>query len=334
MSANSFAATQEELNLQSRCSKTDLSACENLTAYYAKTGQWENTIALGEALCAKDVMNGCTLAGTALLAKEKTKEGISLLTKSCDGFEPFACRSLSRLMKQPGDQVTSYMYSRRACYYGLSESCKTLKKPKETYSPKGLEFLKDVAKDCEDSKSSTCQTRLNSLKECNKILLEKDCLLIPGELSILFRAKLIQESAKLALMNIVASENALKMSSTQKRFSYDLKLVLKDRTPLPSYHYAFGFMKACTNKFEKSKGTESTSLALYKKSYSHLSSRTIKNIAAYFYKGKKDDCYDPKYGLEAYALGNLDPLNTARLDVWKTNGDGDIIQVQDGLPLP
>lgn len=330
----SFAATKEELVLQRDCSKNEVTACENLSTYYLKVENWDNAFAIGDALCNKDVMKGCTFAGTALLAKGKTREGFSYLTKSCDGFEPYACRSLARLMKQGKEDLASYMYSKRACYYGLSESCKNLKKPKETYSKKGLAFLKEVSLDCEDSNSSSCKSRLDTLQNCQKLLSEKDCLLIPGELSIYFRAKLIQKSATLALLNIVRSQNSLKNTSVQKKYSYDLKLVLQNQKPLPYYHYVFGFSKACTKKFEKTKKAESTSLAIYKNSYSLLSSRAIKNISAFFYKGKADDCYDPKFGHEAFAVASLDPLNSARLDIWKTNRDGNIIQILDGLPVP
>lgn len=331
ISLTAFASNDSELSLQKNCSKNDLASCETLSAYYLKVEKWDNAFLIGDALCNKDVTKGCTFAGTALLAKGKTKEGFRYLSKSCDGFEPYACRSLARLMKQGREELASYMYSKRACYYGLTESCKNLKKPKETYSKKGLEFLKEVSVDCDDSASSSCKSRLDILQNCQKHLSEKDCLLIPGELSILFRAKLLQKSATLALMNIVKSENVLK--EKLKRYSYDLKLVLQDQKPLRSYYYVFGFSKACTKRFEGKKA-ESTSLAIYKDSYSLLSSRVIKNISAFFYKGKPADCYDPKFGHEAFAVASLDPLNSARLDIWKTNRDGNIIHLQNGLPVP
>ncbi len=320
-----------ELVLQKNCANNDLAACENLSAYYLKVENWDNAFLIGDALCNKDVTKGCTFAGTALLAKGKTKEGLHFLSKSCDGFEPYACRSLARFMKQGKDELASYMYSKRACYYGLDESCKNLKKPKETYTKKGLDYLKEVTIDCDDSSTSACQSRLEILQSCPKHLSEKDCLLIPGELSILFRAKLLQKSATLSLMNIVKSQNLIKEKA--KKYSYDLKLVLKDQKALRSYFYVFGFSQACTKKFE-GKRAESTSLAIYKDSYTLLSTRVIKNISSFFQKGKQDDCYDPKIGHEAFAVANLDPLNSARLDIWKTNRDGDIIHFQNGLPLP
>lgn len=272
-----------EIELQKSCSKNELGACENLSAYYLKVENWDNAFLIGDALCNKEVTKGCTFAGTALLAKGKTKEGFQLLSKSCDGFEPYACRSLARLMKQGKEKLVSYMYSKRACYYGLKESCKNLKKPKETYSKKGLDYLKEVAIDCDDSSTSACQSRLEILQNCQKHLPEKDCLLIPGELSILFRAKLLQKSATLALMTIVKSQNLLKEKT--KKYSYDLKLVLKDQKALRSYFYVFGFSQACTKKFE-GKRAESTSLAIYKDSYTLLSTRVKKKYFCFFSKGK------------------------------------------------
>jgi len=325
------ARASSEIELQKSCSQNNLTACENLSAYYLEAKNWDNAFLIGNALCNKDVTKGCTFAGTALLAKGKTKEGFHFLSKSCDGFEPYACRSLARLMKQGKDELTSYMYTKRACHYGLNESCKNLKRPKETYGQKGVDYLKEVTTNCDDSSTSACQSRLEILQNCQKHLSEKDCLLLPGELSILFRAKLLQKSATLALMTIVKSQNLLKEKT--KKYSYDLNFVLKDQKPLKSYFYVFGFSKACTKKFE-SKKAESTSLAIYKDSYSLLTTRVIKNISAFFYKGKQDDCYDSKIGYEAFAAASLDPLNPAKLDIWKTNRDGDIIHLQNGLPVP
>jgi hypothetical protein len=335
ISSFALAASPEEIALQKSCSNSDLMACEGLTAFYIKNEKWDNAYVLGEALCSKEVMKGCTFAGTALLAKGNSKEGVYFLTKACDGFEPYACRSLARLMKTQNRQdLVTYMYNKRACYYGLNESCKNLKKPKDTYSPKGIEFMKEVAFDCEDSNSPLCQSRLKTLDNCSKILSEDDCLLIPGELSIYFRAMLIQESAKLTLKNIVDSQNVLKENPKQKRYTYDLKQLLKDHKSSSAYIYVFGFQKVCTKKYERAKDAESTSLALYKDSYSTLSSRTKTNIAAFYYKGKADECYDPQFGYESFAVANLDPLNPARLDIWKTNRDGNMVHIQNGLPLP
>jgi hypothetical protein len=330
-SVSTFAAN-EEIVLQQQCSKGDLYACENLTAFYVKESKWENAFSLGEALCKRDVMKGCTFAGTAKLATGNAKDGVSFLTKSCDGFEPYACRSMARLMKQNKQELLSYMFNKRACHYGLDENCRNLKVPKTTYSQKGKDFLKKIFEECDDPKSSRCQESLKTLENCSQILEANDCLLIPGELSIYFKSKLFQESAKLELLNLVADQNALRKLPTQKRYSYDLKLLMKGKKVRSSYTYVFGFSKACTKKFERARDAESTSLALYKNSYADVSNRTKQNIAAFFYKGKAEDCYDPAFAYEAFAVANLDPENPARLDIWKINKDGNLVQLQNGLP--
>lgn len=327
-SSFSFASDQEALLIQ-KCKQSDFIACENLTALYVKTSKWDNAVSIGEALCKREVMKGCTYAGSAKLALGKAKDGIELLTKSCDGFEPYACRSLSRIMKKNTEDLSAYMFQRRACHYGLDESCKNLKTPKETYSSKGKEYLKKTFEDCDDTGASLCQEKLNALTSCTKILTDKDCSLIPGELSIFFRAKLIQKSAKAVLLNLIPLQNDLKLK--QKRFSYDLKLLLKDKKVKSSY--VFGFSKSCTKKFE-SKSAASTSLALYEEFYQDVPTRAKKNISSFFYQGKINDCYDSKFGYEAFALANLDPQNPARLDIWKINQDGNLIHHQNGLPVP
>lgn len=330
-SAQTTDKTEE--HLRAACSKSDLSACENLSAYYIKTSNWENAYLLGEVLCKKDRVMGCTFAGTALLAQEKIKEGTGFLSKACDQFEPYACRSLSRLMRKTRQELMTYMYSKRACHYGLASSCKDVKKPKTTYSPAGLKFLTDVALDCTDSQSLACKGHLLKLEDCSVSLSSEDCQLLPGELSIYFRAKLMQSEAKLSLMTVVASEKAFKETSKTKSYSYDLREVLKDYSPAEKYHYVFGFMRTCNKKFVKNNGPYETH-ALFRKSYQEVSSRTIRNINAYFSKGKESDCHNPAYGYEAFAVANLDPLNPSRLDIWKINPDSDLIPIQDGLPLP
>lgn len=324
----SFSSDDEVLLIQ-KCKQSDFIACEKLTAFYVKTSKWENAVSIGEALCKKEVMKGCTYSGTAKLALGKAKEGLELLIKSCDGFEPYACRSLSRIMKKNREDLSAYMFGRRACHYGLEESCKNLKTPKETYSSKGKEYLKKVFEDCDDTGASLCKEKLSTLSNCTQFLTEKDCSLIPGELSIFFRAKLIQKSAKAALLNVVPLQNDFKLK--HKRFSYDLKNLLKDKKVKSTY--VFGFSKACTKKFE-SKSAASTSLAMYDEFYQEMSSRTKKNISSFFFQGRVVDCYDPKFGYEAFALANLDPQNPARLDVWKMNQDGNLIHQQNGLPVP
>lgn len=313
------------------CSGTDLKACETLTASFIKSAEWGNARALGEALCKKDIVKGCTYAGTAAIALGKTKVGVDFLAKGCDGFEPYACLSLSDLMKQTGDDKMPYMYQKRACYFGLSESCKKLNRPKNLYSQGGEIFLKSVLKDCDVTTSESCKGHLKSLASCPAPLTKDDCFLIPGDLSITFRAKLIQEVAKLLLLNILASEKLQKENTKIGRYSYDLGVLMKDHKPQATYHYAFGFQRSCTIKFER-KNAPNSSLGLYKKAYETLSSRTKRNISAFFDKEKASDCYDPKIGFEAFAAANLDPMNPARLDLWKINRDGNIIQIQNGLP--
>lgn len=319
--------------LKGLCSKADFDACEKLTAYYVKTSSWDNALMLAEVLCKKERVLGCTFAGTALLAKGKSKEGLSYLTRACDAFEPYACRSLARLMKQNKNELMSYMYSKRSCHYGLDEACKSVKEPKLTYSKDGQNFFKELTKDCEDSQSSTCLAQLKKTETCSRPLTKEDCLLLPGDLSVHFRAKLMQAEAKLSLMTVVASEKALKENSKSKIYSYDLAEVLREYKPLAGYRYVFGFMSACSKKFGNHKKNDN-SLGLFRDSYKEMSSRTIANIESYFAKAKASDCYDPAHGFEAFAVASLDLLNPQRLDVWKINRDSDIIHVQDGLPLP
>ena len=61
-------ASQEETGLQKACAKNELTACENLSGYYLKVEKWDNAFVIGEALCNKDIMKGCTFAGTFTLA--------------------------------------------------------------------------------------------------------------------------------------------------------------------------------------------------------------------------------------------------------------------------
>lgn len=335
LSSLTFGANEEAI-LQGECSKGTIPACEKLTAFYVKMEKWDNAYALGEALCKRDLMKGCTFAGTSLLAQGRAKEGVIYLQKSCDGFEPYACRSLARLMKQNKEELSAYMFTKRSCYYGLEESCKSLKTPKETYSAKGKEYLKKISENCDDTNSSMCKETIAKLEKCSDHFTVKDCQLLPGELSIYFRAKLLQGSAKIVLMNIITAQNATKMNpkAKNKRFSYDLNYLLKVYPAKYVFQYVFGFSKACTKKYEQDKKAESTSLAIFKDEYSIFSDRTKKNIAAFFYKGKAEDCYDPKFGYEAFAVSNLDPLTPARLDIWKINNDGNLVHVQNGLPLP
>jgi len=318
----------EEATLMKACSKHELLSCESLGAYYIKKENWEKSIILGEALCGRDMTLGCTYAGMAWLAKGKGREGNNFLTKACDKFEPFACRSLGRLMKTAGAEDLSHMYFKRACHYGLNEICSDLKKGKIIFTSFALDFLKKIKDDCSDTKLSSCSDRIKNLDSCSPPLTKHDCLLLPGFLSIYFRAKLMQSEAKFSLLSVVAAQKTLKNDPEIKRYSYDLEVVLKGYKPLNNYHYVFGFLKSCAGK------VKSMSLELFPESYLNLSKSIATNIRTYYSQGQKSECYDLSGGFGAYAVANLDPLNPSRLDVWKINQDGNLIQVKDGLPIP
>jgi hypothetical protein len=320
--------SQDEVSLMKGCSKNDIPACETLGAFYVKNEKWDKASILGKALCEKTSTLGCTYAGVSLLAQGKTKDGNNFLTKACDKFEPFACRSLGRLMKKVGEADLSHMYFRRACHYGLKDICSDLKKGKSIFSKGGLEFIKKLQEDCSDTKASSCSDRLASLDTCSTPLTKEDCVLLPGHLSIFFRAKLMQAEAKFSLLSIVAAQKLLKNDPKLKTYSYALDDVLKDYKPSMNYHYVFGFMKACA---KKAKGN---SLELFPQSYQNLDSRVESNIKSYFSKSKQGDCYNLTGGFEAYAVTNLDPLNSSSLDIWKIDQDGNLLQIKDGLPRP
>ncbi len=328
-----MASGQGESSLLQSCKKADLVACEKLGAFYLSKESWSNSYMIGEMLCGKDVVMGCTFAGTSLLNMSKTKEGMSFLNKACDLFEPHACRSLGRLMKTNKESALSYIYLKRACQYGLDESCRGLTKPKDLYSNAGKDYLKKLKTECADTSLSSCQDHLALLGGCKEPLKKDDCLVLPGELSIYFRGKLKQAEAALSLTSILAAQKLLKDAPQSKGYSYDLGVVLKTFKPLSHYEYVFGFMKACRKKYGEKKWI-TTSLELFPDSYKHLSRRVRANIIDYFEKGKQDDCYDPKGGFQAFAVGNLDEMNPRRLDVWRTNQDGNLMQVTDGLPEP
>lgn len=324
---------QSEAELMQSCRKANLIDCEKLGALYIANSQWEKAYMMGELLCGKDIPMGCTYAGTSLLAQKKVKEGTNFLNKACDRFEPYACRSMARLMKNSDEKLLSYMYFKRACQYGLKEACPKLSKPRTTYSKAGVDFLKKLPVSCADTSLSICQEHLALLNACKEPLTKEDCILLPGELSIYFRGKLQQTEASLSLTSLLAAQKAIKTAPNSAGYSYDLKLVLKNFKPLNSYNYVFGFMKACRKRFGQSSWV-TTSLELFPDSYKHLSSRVRANILDYFAKGKQTDCYDPKAGFEAFAVANLDAFNPRHLDVWKTNQDGNILNVMDGLPRP
>lgn len=93
-------------------------------------------------------------------------------------------------------------------------------------------------------------------------------------------------------------------------------------------------MKACTQMYQGTKGAQSTSLGLFESSYREMRPRSRRNIASFFNKQKGTNCYDPAYGFEAFAVASLDSANPSRLDIWKINRDGDLLQLQNGLPFP
>lgn len=322
---------QDEKSMLQACKKADFKSCEKLAAFYVSKESWSHAFLIGEMLCGKDIVMGCTFAGTSLLAQKKTKEGLSLLNKSCDRFEPYACRSLGRLMKGNGEKLLSYMYFKRACQYGQGEACRSLQLPKMTYSKHGLELLKKIYEKCVDTAMSACQEQLTLVGACSAPLTKDDCALMPGDLSIYFRAKLMQTEAALSLTTIIATQKVLKASPEHQSYSYDLAEVLKTFKPLARYHYVFGFMKACRNKYGKRKW-KTNSLELFPEAYQHLSSRVKANITEYFAKGKGEECYDPKGGFQVFAVGSLDALNPRKMDVWRSNQDGNLIQLTDGLP--
>jgi hypothetical protein len=322
-------AASKESELLKKCGPKDLDACLELTAQFIKSSRWSDAYAMGDALCKKDVLKGCTYAGTAAILKGSAKVGFDLLSKACDGFEPFACQSLADIAKKTHEEKMRYMYQKRACYNGLSESCKDLSKPTNLYSSHGQEFYKKILADCEITNSASCKAELQNLTKCPAPLTKEDCFLIPGDLSIVFRAKLIQDVGKLTLLKILAAQKNYK--ATKKRFTYDLSSLMHDKKEFLSSKYVFGFQVACTKKFENQKA-QSTSMGASPHTYQNLSDQTKRNILATFKKEKGDDCYDPSLGFEAYAVGKLDPLNPNEVDVWKINNNGDIIQIQNGLP--
>jgi hypothetical protein len=328
LSLKTFAASSEN-DLAKACVEKDLTSCLELTAKFMKVSRWGEAFALGDALCKKDVLMGCTYAGTAAIAKGSAKVGFELLSKACDGFEPFACRSLADIAKKNREDKMRYMYQKRACYYGLSESCKELNKPTGFYSLKGQDILKSILVDCENTNSSSCKAQLENLAKCPDPLTKEDCFFIPGDLSIVFRAKLIQDVAKLILIKVFAAQKIYKENT--KRFSYDLSALMQDKKDLTASKYVFGFQIACTKKYENKKA-QSTSLGVNPQGYQDFAANTKRSIMTFFKKEKDADCYDPRLSFDAFAVGKLDPLNPTELDIWKINRDGNIIHVQNGLP--
>ncbi|MES2526388.1 MAG: hypothetical protein V4598_04850 [Bdellovibrionota bacterium] len=311
------AISPQEKVLMDACQKREPNGCEQLGAYYLARENWDNSLLIGETLCKRDSVIGCTYAGTALLSKKKVKEGLTYLNQSCDKFEPFACRSLGRFLKKENGNL-SHLYFRRACHYGLTEVCRDLSKKKVLFTKMGEGFLKRLKEDCGDSTTSLCQDRLKEVTSCPGPLTKEDCLLMPGYLSIWFRAKMMQIQAKLALTTLLAEQKKL------KAFSNNLEEVLKDFKQ--DHHYIVGFKKVCAL------GKKHTTEDLFPELYKEMSETFLKTASKFFSEGKKDDCYQNGLGFEAFAVGNLDPLSPSKLDVWKINHDGNLIQITDGLP--
>jgi hypothetical protein len=325
----SIAASSEESELTKKCLTKDLDSCLDLTALLMKKSRWVEAYSIGEALCKKDVLKGCTYAGTSAIVKGSAKIGFDLLSKACDGFEPYACQSLADIAKKSKEDKMRYMYQKRACYNGLSESCKGLNKPANLYSSQGLDFYKRILVDCENTNDTSCKTQLENLSKCPGPLSKEDCFLMPGDLSIVFRAKLIQDVGKLTLLKVLAAQKRIKES--KKRYTYDLSSLVQDEKEFASSKYVFGFQVACTKKYENQKA-QSTSIGVHPEAYKNFSEQTKRTIIAFYKKEKADDCYDPGLGFEAFAAGKLDPLNPTKLDIWKINRDGDIVQIQNGMP--
>ncbi len=184
----------------------------------------------------------------------------------------------------------------------------------------GEGFLKRLKDDCADSTTSLCQDRLKEVTSCPGPLTKEDCLLMPGYLSIWFRAKMMQIQAKLALTTLLAEQKKL------KAFSNNLEEVLKDFKQGSHHHYVVGFKKICAA------GKRFTTEDLFPETYKDMNEKFLKAASKFFSEGKKDDCYEKGLGFEAFAVGNLDPISPSKLDVWKINHDGNLIQITDGLP--
>lgn len=314
-----LAILPEEQKLMDACQKREPHGCEKLGAYYLARENWENSFVIGEALCKRESLIGCTYAGTALLAQKKGTEGVAYLNKACDKFEPFACRSLGRLLKKDNGNL-SHLYFRRACHYGLDEVCRDLSEKKVLFTKMGDSFLQKLKDDCSDTATSLCQDRLKEVESCPGPLTKQDCLLMPGYLSIYFRAKMMQIQAKLALTALLAEQKK------QKAFSNNLEVVLKNFKHDEHHRYVMGFKRYCAE------GKKATTVDLYPETYKDMNEKFLKRAATFFKEGKRDDCYKSGLGFEAFAVGNLDPVQPTKLDIWKINHDGNLVQISEGLP--
>lgn len=319
LTAPTFAIRPEEKELMDACQKREAMGCEKLGAYYLARENWENALVIGEALCKRESLIGCTYAGNSLLAQKKAKEGLAYLNTACDKFEPFACRSLGRLTKDQNG-LLSHLYFRRACQYGLEEVCGDLSRKKELFTKMGESLLKRLKEDCTDTTTSLCRDRLKEVETCPGPLTKEDCRLMPGYLSIYFRAKMMQIQAKLALTALLAEQKK------QKKFSNNLSEVLKNFKQEEHHRYIIGVKRACAE------GKNATTADLFPETYKDLSSAFKRAADKFFSEGKKDDCYKDGLGFEAFAVGNLDAMNPSRLDIWKINHDSNLIQISEGLP--
>lgn len=328
-----FAQTVES-NLMQECGNKDLEACEKLGALYLGKSDWDKAHMIGEALCEKDMGRGCLFAGSALLGQGKIKEATVFLTKGCDNFEPLSCRSLGRLMEKAGEKALANMYFKRTCHYGLKDMCDDITSGRTYFSPPALQAIENMKRNCQNSRSESCISEIRSVDSCALPLNKLDCQMLAGYLSVYFRARLLQEEAKVSLLGLHGLQKKLKEDSKVGTYSYDLDRLLKGFKPLPQYRYVFGFMKSCGKKFVRSAKVRTVSREIFPGSYKEMGPKTTANVMGHFGSGKAEECYDPKSGHEAYAVANLDPLNLKRLDVWKIDQDGRLENVQDGLPLP
>lgn len=330
----SLSLQASETKLVEDCRKRELISCEKLAELYFSRSDWKNAFLISEALCQKESAPGCLIAGSSLLAQGQIKEGKRFLEKACDKFEPLACRSLGRLLLKADEKDLANMNFRRACHFGLKDLCSDYKNVKLPFSQAALTLLEQLQNDCKDTKSTSCTSHFNTIAVCEKPLASLDCQLLAGHLTVYFRARMLQEEAKLLLLTLHSQEKKLKETLNPPSYSYNLSLALKETEPLQRANYVYGFKHACTKKYVLSRKATSLSLETSPKAYSHLSTRTKANVTAYFKKGSGDDCYSSKVGYEAYAVANLDPLNPTRLDVWRIDQDQRLTLVQDGLPLP
>ena len=322
------ASAQTEAELLQDCGKRNLESCNKLGAYYLSVSDWEKAYLVGEALCSQNEFEGCTYAGAALLAQKKIKEGTTFLYIPCGEFEPLGCRSLGRLMMKGKETELANMYFKRACFYGLKEICKDVKSTKSGYSKPGLELVESIQADCAGEETSPlCKSHLTTVKDCKPPLKSQDCQLLAGYLSIYFRAKFLQTEAKLSLLSLHMAQKKSPLPS------YDYAQLSKEIKTTQS-KYVLGFLRICSKRFVPGKKYVSNALELDPKVFGELGSRTVANIRAYFLSGKRSDCKEPKSGFEAFAVGNLDPQDPSRLDIWSIDEEKTVIQVRNGLPNP